>query len=165
LEDALSKHSDVRSSLIVLPEAFNNGKRYYDEPKQEPGVGVKCALQQLAAISKRLGLTFVAGMLDPPHNSAYLIDSDDDPKAMCHKQDHSGNHRPCTTDSDINNPIEHEAGDACIGALICADPHYNRQRVTRNVENSSRTYKIICVPAWMSEGNLDSSETRVGIGR
>jgi predicted amidohydrolase len=157
LEDALSKHSDIRNSLIVLPEAFNNGKVYYDTPCQEPRLSTPCALKQLATISKKLELVFVAGLLDPPHNSAYLIDSDC-PRLMGYKreQDPSGNYEPCQANGGIDNPIEYQ--DACIGALICLDARNNCHRVTANVEKSTRTHKIICLPASMSAGTFDSPD-------
>jgi len=143
LRDALSKHNDIDNSLIVLPEAFNNGEIYCDQPCRQPLIRADDILRCLASIARERDLIFVAGLLDPPNNSAYLIDNGR-PRLMVHKQAHCN----------IDNPIE--ISDACIGALICSDARDNYQMVTDKAGESIRAHKVICIPASMSAGTFDS---------
>jgi hypothetical protein len=127
----------------VLPEAFNNGEIYYDQPCLQPLIRADDTLRCLAAIARERDLIFVAGLLDPPRNSAYLIDNGR-PRLMGHKQPHC----------DIDNPIE--ISYACIGALICSDARDNYRAVTDKTDKSTRAHKVICIPASMSAGTFDS---------
>jgi predicted amidohydrolase len=145
LTDALSKHGDIANSLIVLPEAFNNGEVYYDQACRQPLYGTDDILDHLATIAKERDIVFVAGLLEPQNNSAYLIDRGG-PRLMGHKQAHCG----------IDNPIE--VNDTCIGALICSDALApDREWITDKVEESPCAHKVICIPASMSSGSLDSA--------
>ncbi len=148
LTDALSRYDNIGKSLIVLPEAFNNGEVYNDEYYRRPLIRSDDTLKGLAAIAEERDLVFVVGLLEPPNNSAYLI-GDGRPRLMCHKQAHC----------DISNPIEID--DACIGALICSDARDNYQRVTDKAEKSSCVHKVICIPASMSSGTLDSDRLEI----
>ena len=143
LIDVLSNHNDIDNSLIVLPEAFNNGGDYSVQPCRQLLIGADDTLRCLAAIARERDLVFVAGLLEPPNNSAYLIDNGR-PRLMCHKQAHC----------DIGNPIE--INDACIGALICSDARDNHQRLTDKADKSTCAHRVICIPAAMSSGTFDS---------
>jgi hypothetical protein len=100
-------------------------------------------LDRLAGIARERDLVFVVGLLEPPNNSAYLIDNGH-LRLMGHKKAHYG----------IDNPIE--INDTCIGALICSDARDGREWLTDEVEASPCAHKVICIPASMSEGTLDS---------
>jgi predicted amidohydrolase len=146
--DALSKHPGVRNSLIVLPEAFNNGADYNDEDRP-PRIDADLRRSELRAIANEHSLVFIAGLLDQPGgktlNSAYLID-DRRSRLMVHKG----------AEDDIENPIETEG--VCVGCLICSDARdfVTRYRVTEKVEKSVLARKVVCIPASMSAGTFDS---------
>ena len=123
LEDAISKHSNVRNSLIVLPEAFNNGE-VYNGGDCPPRIPADLMLRELSAIAKRHSLVFVSGLLHEMagviRNSAYVIDGCGS-RLMVHKG----------ANDDIKNPIEAEG--VWVGCLICSDAGDNhRYRVTEN---------------------------------
>ncbi len=147
LTDALSKHNDIGNSLIVLPEALNNGEVYYDQPSQAL-IGADDILKCLAAIATRRHLVFVAGLLEPPNNSVYLIDNDC-PRLMGRKR----------ARCDPSNPIE--MNDACIGALICSDAREDYERLTAKAEKSPCAHKVICIPASMSSGTFESARFEI----
>jgi hypothetical protein len=131
----------------VLPEAFNNGEVYYDHPSQTL-IGADTILKFLSAIAIERDLFFVVSLLDPPNNSAYLIDNGR-PHLMGHKQ----------TRWDINNPIE--INDTCIGALICSDAREDYERLTAKAEQSPCAHKVICIPASMSSGTFDGASFEI----
>jgi hypothetical protein len=142
LTNALSKHSDINRSLIVLPEAFNNGEVYYDQPSRQHLIGAGDILESLVAIARQRDLVLVAGLLEPPNNSAYLINKTRG-RLMGHKQ----------TNHDIDNPVE--VGNACVSALICSNARDNYQRVMEKADKSTCAHKVICIPASMSSGTFD----------
>jgi hypothetical protein len=147
---ALDEHSDVSDSLIVLPEAYNNGKYYYHEPRGNPLYNGTGLLAGLSAISAELHVAFVVGVLRPPYNSAYLVDGRSAPILLCHKQsnDRSGNYTACGANCDGANPTELEG--AIIATFLCMDVDFASGRVSR-IDRARGIPKIICVPACMSD--------------
>ena len=145
LEDAISKHPGVRSSLIVLPEAFNNGE-VYNGGDCPPRIPAELMRSELSAIAKRHSLVFVSGLLHEVagviRNSAYLVDGCGS-RLMVHKG----------ANDDVENPIEIEG--VCLGCLICSDARDNRYRVTEKMEGSGLARKIVCIPASMSAGTFE----------
>ena len=150
LEEALSKHADVRDSLIVLPEAFNNGRSYYDQPRMQPKFACSKTIGELARMGTIFGTAFVAGLLDPPHSSAYFIDGNGG-SLLHHKMcdDHTGHYRPCTADCNFGNPTEKEG--VYLGALICNDIELHAQEMAARLEQRGDIRRIVCVPACMGD--------------
>jgi predicted amidohydrolase len=148
LKDALSQHPGVRNSLIVLPEAFNNGADYNDEDRP-PRIDADLMRSELSAIANEHGLLFVAGLLAPmlgePASCAYLIDGRGS-RLMVRKG----------AEHDVEDPIEAEG--VCVGCLICSDAYnfVSRNRVTEKVEKSILARKVVCIPASMSTGTFES---------
>src|ERR1017187_8481497 len=64
LDVALSRLANLEKCLIVLPEAFNNGRPYYDNPRSEPLFAVDAILAHLREISTERGAVFVVGLLN-----------------------------------------------------------------------------------------------------
>ena len=75
---ANGENNTISDALIVLPEAFNIGKAYYDNnpPSTDPAF-----LSELSQRSIFNGCSLVAGLIvddcpgiSPPYSSAYLVD-------------------------------------------------------------------------------------------
>jgi predicted amidohydrolase len=164
LRDALSACSeDVRGSLIVLPEAFNYGRSYSRDPGHAPKIARTAAACELAVLSHNYGAIFVAGLLDLPRNSAYLISGMGEPVLMCHKKTGDSTNRvynsdwwqPCAADSGTD-PYNFE--DACIGVLICNETEYYVPRLAQELDRRAGTRrKVICIPAHMPSGYLEGT--------
>jgi predicted amidohydrolase len=146
---ARSEDTDVRDSLIVLPEAFNYGRSYYRDPSKEPKFSLDESVKDLATISKELGVVFVSSLLHPPSSSAYWIDRNGS-RLMCHKKsaDSSKTYTPWSGDCGGNNPLEYEG--ARIGVLICNEVDRYASGLAATLDESSAARKIICIPACMT---------------
>jgi predicted amidohydrolase len=164
LELALPEFDDSCDSLIVLPEAFNNGRSYYDTPRGQPIFGQGEAVDRLARLSEERRIVFVAALLDPPRSSAYLIDRSG-ARLICHKKsdDCSGNYEPYEANCDPANPIDYQ--DACIGVLICKDiQEGHAELLVKGVRKRTSTYKVICVPACMDDSWFGVTPDRPHLG-
>jgi predicted amidohydrolase len=142
LKDAISEHGDISNSLLVLPEAFNSGEPYYDDLPNSV-ISAHKILDRLSVIAVEHDIVLVAGVLEPPRNSAYLIDSNG-PRLMGYKG----------ADCGADNPIELNA--VCIGALICSDAQDRFSWLMEKFEKSRCPRKIICIPASMSSSTFTS---------
>ena len=152
---ARSEDTDVRDSLIVLPEAFNYGRSYCRDPGKKPKFTLDEAVKELAATSKELGVVFVVSLLDPPNNSAYWVDGNGS-RLMRHKKsaDTSNTYTPWSADGGGNNPVEYEG--AYIGVLICNEAErYYASSLVATLDEHSAARKIICIPASMTSGVFD----------
>jgi hypothetical protein len=135
----------VEGALIVLPEAFNIRKDYWDQ--ESPCVVRPDDLSQTQKVAQDFGVSFVAGLVlaeNVGYSSAYFICGGSDPALMCHKtcKDDLGrddgipdgmefNYRTCDADScDKDNPHTETFEDAktVIAALICVDAKPPRNR-------------------------------------
>jgi len=166
LRGALSECSkDVRDSLIVLPEAFNYGRSYSQDPYKESKLTQVEAANELAVLSRDHGVTFVVGLLDPPRNSAYLVRGLGEPVLMRHKRTEDSTNtggachpkwwRPCEADYGSNPYI---CEGACIGVLICneMDCCASASWLAQELDQRAGTMrKVICIPAHMANGHLE----------
>src|SRR5260370_19565915 len=93
LTKCLEKHPPerLRSSLIVLPEGFNLGRKYGDDccPEEltapKPKFDSRCMLQFLGGIAATRKLLFVVSLIDDDrHNCAYFVDGQP-PRLMSQK--------------------------------------------------------------------------------
>lgn len=150
----------IRDSLVVLPEAFNIRKRYKE--RGAPNYD-RCIVSEIQQLSNEFQATFVVGLiieeperkLDPPHNSAYLIDKTSH-VLVSHKLTSDGNesntpYTPCTGQCDPATPIVH-SGIGLVAA-ICADIE-DRRRVEKLLSQHPEMPTIICIPACM-RGSFD----------
>ena len=158
LKNALSRHDDVRDSLIVLPEAFNNGRSYYDQPLMQPEFTCAEMVHELTRIGAGVGTAFVAGLLAPPQSSAYFIDRNG-ASLLRHKMcdDHSGQYTPCETNCNFQNPFEKEG--AYLGTLICNDIERHAQGMAAKLDQRGDIRKVVCLPGcmgsqWFGSGPL-----------
>ena len=152
---ARSEDTDVRDSLIVLPEAFNYGRSYCRDPGKKPKFTLDEAVKELAATSKELGVVFVVSLLDPPNNSAYWVDGNGR-RLMRHKEsaDTSKSYTPWSGDCGGNNPLEYEG--ACIGVLTCNEAFgCYAPSLAATLDEHSAVRKIFCIPASMTSGAFD----------
>jgi len=159
LRNALSEQSDIRNRLIVLPEAFNNGRGYYETIGTPPQCEAAGVLNELASLAREFQTVFIAGLLAPPLSSAHLIATNGDHRIVCYKksQDHSGNYQPAMPGSDPENPIA--CGDCTVGVLICNEIELYVAPLSRKLGESASERKIIAVPAhmdaqWFGSGPL-----------
>jgi predicted amidohydrolase len=152
---ARSEDTDVRGSLIVLPEAFNYGRSYCRDPGKEPRFTPEESKKELATISKEGKVVFVASLLDPPYSSAYWIDHDGS-RLMRHKEsaDTSKSYTPWSGDCRGNNPLEYEG--ECIGVLICNEVEHYATSLAATLDEHSADRKIICIPACMTSMMFDA---------
>ncbi len=166
------RNERIGSSLIVLPEAFNLGRKFSTTAdrtiKEKPKFGAEVILQSLHQIAANDALLFVVGLIDEQRrNCAYFVDGKTLPQLMCCKigDDSSGEYDSCfeCPPSRAKNPLEY--AETCIGSLICMDAidqgnprggvkeQYHALR-ERRVEVLSRlTWSkrpIVCVPAAFS---------------
>ena len=153
LRKALEEAAEVSDSLIVLPEAFNIGKKYREngrDPDFSPRV-----LDHLQGIARTRGISFVAGLIiddargvAPPYSSAYYIDRDIE-RLLCRKGEDDGarvNYTAFGPDGcDINNPIERK--DACIAAMVCMDIDMQERYkdLASKTASSSQPIRVFCV--------------------
>lgn len=95
LNAALLEQDNLGNSLIVVPEAFNNGRSYYDAPRGQPKFTFREAVIELTRIAAERGAAFVAGLLAPPFNSAYFVDGSG-AVSLCSKKcdDQTGHSNP-----------------------------------------------------------------------
>ena len=154
---------EVDSSLIVLPEAFNNCKYYWDS---QPEVDWNLA-ERLKGTAQRFGVTLVAGLLEQsqiglPYSSCYLIEpSDQQSRRLCRKvrPDNSNHYQCCEGDCDNNNPLVLTA-DVCVGALLCCDIEDGDRirRLNSCFVKHGKSLNILCIPACMRRSVYSSTE-------
>jgi predicted amidohydrolase len=162
LTEEISKakaRQEINNSLIVLPEAFNQGHYSSGDPKIS-ACKTRAELRRLAALHK---LTFVAGILDGRCNTACWIDAAGS-QLMCHKMGNDGTdlYDPCIENCEKENPLD--CTNARLGALICMDaiaPTLERHRkaLFQKVRASTST-RIICVPARFKKISGDTKSTQ-----
>lgn len=106
-------------------------------------------------------MSFVAGLLEPPHSSAYWI-YPSGWRLICRKMslDHMGHYSACTTNYDTENPFLC-GDDLCVGVLLCndiapppgcsnsANATQRRNELFENLRNSKCRLKVLCIPAHM----------------
>jgi hypothetical protein len=169
LEIELEKkpESQLKDSLIVLPEAFNSGADY--KTSVEPRIPATDVLRQLAKLSRDYGIVFIAGLLhaEKQYNSAYLVDADLGPtqrRWLCHKTcDDGQGYNPCVDDPINGGNPAHWKG-AYVGALICVDT----QRWSLTMENRLKDCKcgdpsVLCIAARVcTASTLFSSDRWMG---
>ncbi len=150
LDEALSEQGDVGDSLVVLPEAFNNGKAYYDQPRMRPAFARLQAVEELVRIATKHSVAFVAGLLDPPLSSAYWIDSSGG-RLLHHKtsDDHTGNYEPCISNCDFHNPSDIDG--MRVGVLICNDIEFHVKGMMAELDERTDVRRILCIPACMGD--------------
>jgi len=148
--------SDVKNSLIVLPEAFNVPDGYCLGTGPTPSIRNK-----LVHLSGRYGVAFVAGLVeDKPangnqngFNSAYLIDASAESPIQLISQKRDNAQPSCA----IANPngtrkiVRHRGFG--ITALICNDfmeDCYASEisALLGNEDWASCEMRVLCVPAW-----------------
>ena len=153
----------VAGSLIVLPEAFNIGKPYYDastRPNTDAAiVGV------LQAVAREFRLAFVAGLVlkddaGLPYSGAYLV-TRQECTALSYKRTaddtaYFSNPNYQSYPREWHYPVAY--GEACVGALVCADATpfvpaaisdiRERQRLIR--DRMAGPCRILAVPVCMS---------------
>ncbi|MDP2899289.1 MAG: hypothetical protein Q8Q12_22360, partial [bacterium] len=152
-------------SLIVLPEAFNLGRPYYQQCRAEPKFEEEQAKRILKTLAEGYKVSFVAGLLKFPHNSAFLIEAHGEPLLMWRKmsKDGFGNYEQWTGDQ----PAQVDRDGFSLVALICndmsqtrAEPEACRDARARQLTklNPSHT-PVVCVPAARTtECNMFSQE-------
>lgn len=173
-ESAKYEERDISGSLIVLPEAFNLGRRYYPLgfPKITGKLGdatipLEGALEELHHTAASRHTVFVAGLIGEQFSSAYWIDYSGPPQLMCHKMgdDKTGQYRPWTG-CDNNNPVE--CDDACVGALICLDAlersdetleaRKRREKLIDKLKKCNQRYRILCIPGHMDSNSIPEKD-------
>ena len=149
---------DTRNSLIVLPEAFNNGRSYYDYPRGQPSFVCHEMVYELTRIAAQFGTAFVTGLLDPPKAAACFIDQDG-ATLMRHKMgdDQTGHYAPCTAGCDFGNPIE--KGGVYLGTLVCNDIQGHARGIAERLDQRGDIPRIVCIPCcmgaqWFGSGPL-----------
>lgn len=153
------QHSYVNNSLIVLPEAFNIGGPYPCK-QMDSELPAHEILEELRETAARLGIAFVAGILDGRKNSAFRIDANG-PQLVCHKlgEDLTGAYDPCLQNPDWRNPIT--CANARVAALICMDATEDKTDIKQRRSNlltnlkEGEGHKIICVPARFTHTSPD----------
>lgn len=148
--------SDIKHSLIVLPEAFNVPDGYYDGTGPTPFITNK-----LVHFSERYGVAFVAGLVeDKPasgsqkgFNAAYLIDaSAESPiELISEKRDHAQPNCAIRNPNGTRKIVRHRGFG--ITALICndfmEDCYTGEIRALLEDEDwASCEKRVLCVPAW-----------------
>jgi len=159
LEDMLEakrRSECVADSLVVLPEAFNIGKSFWDDGdcNYDPSV-----LARLGDIAEHLHLTFVAGLstsddrpkTGKPYNSAYLIDLGTPPILLCRKQEQSPDYTPYLN----GGPNVVQCRGVSIAALICADVLQPYPQRFQHLKTALGAQGVLCVPAHMAQGVKD----------
>ena len=113
LQEAIHGCADgIRNSLIVLPEAFNYG-RSYSEKGRCPKFTAEFAVDYLSELSSHHRITFVAGLLDWPDNSAFLINGNDEPILLRKKT--TGEHKEPGT-KDMYQPYQEIANGRVVSS-------------------------------------------------
>jgi predicted amidohydrolase len=147
LNAALDEVGDLSGSLVVLPEAFNNGRPYYDHPQMSPLFSAANVLRSLADLAIRHQASFVVGLLDPPNNSCAIV-RPDGWQMLSHKKtdDTSRNYVPWLG-TDPANPITVE--DIAIGVLLCKDVDCPGSLIA-DLDALQASRSVVCIPACMS---------------
>src|ERR1039458_6010975 len=148
LRKALSESADVRNCLIVLPEAFNYGRFYYDRVRTSPKFSAAEALNELAVLAWAWGVAFVVGLLEPPHSVAYLLEPTGQVRRLCHKgtKDWPGLYTPWTG-VDPDNPTTYCGVQ--LGVLICNEIE-DPEGLLRKMNLSLPTRQVLCVPSCLT---------------
>src|SRR5579863_4312003 len=149
LTRAISKHANIARSLLVLPEAFNYGGVYHDNPPRGPTFASEETLQFLEGITRQHDTIIVVSVLEGKANRAYLVD-----KGGRRPMGYKSHEDSCAVD----NPLETRG--LSIGALICSDAQtltYYRPVIDR-IDQSSCARKVICVPASMSQDTFNGPD-------
>jgi predicted amidohydrolase len=169
LNDARTVGTILKDTLIVLPEAFNIKKPYFDlkEPDVNPAI-----CRQLASRSQEYGCVFVAGLIiddtpdiRPCYSSAYLIDGASTPVRLARKgrKDNSevsnveaakSNWAPNYTAYDSFEGCSVQHRGISIGALLCMDAECDEfcEALTKSLHGHNAMYSVLCVPAHMKDG-------------
>ena len=175
IKDFKSTGGNIENALIVLPEAFNIGGTYYAPEPPNVDLSILGELSRLSTDSK---CAFVAGLIIadtpdifPPHSSAYLIDrcfqkritrkeaQDDAEVGRVAGRGWSAKYTSCP--SHESTPIQHRGlaiatlirNDAQSGTLGPDEVYISRcDRVTSALRGFGCQYKVMCVPAHMSNG-------------
>lgn len=165
----------LNNALVVLPEAFNIQKPYFDESPPNTNQDI---LSSLAGVCSCLGCAFVAGLIiddlpgvSPPHSSAYLIDGDDPPRLLSRKKKKDDTELTSVRDrgwranytayNDFYTVPVHHRGLAIV-ALICLDAEPDHEdpdsyvrrfeRVNKGLRGLGASHNVVCIPARMSNG-------------
>jgi predicted amidohydrolase len=180
IADSNSEGRSVENALIVLPEAFNIRKPYYDR-QQSPNVDL-AILCELSRVSNDSHCAFVAGLIiedtpgvSPPYSSAYLVDGcypidGSHHKLLSRKRKKDGteegnlswvaNYTPCLSYG--STPIQYRG--LAVAALICLDAQLDGETgedydqrckdVAKILRGFGCRHSVMCVPAHMSNGFL-----------
>jgi predicted amidohydrolase len=159
LEDKLEckrRAECVADSLMVLPEAFNIGKSFWEagDCNYDPSV-----LARLGDIAKCFDVTFVAGLSTnddrpqsgSPYNSAYLIDRGMQPVLLCRKEAATADYTPYLN----GDPNVVQCRGVSIAALICADVLQPYPERHQQLKMELGAWGVLCVPAAMGLGIRD----------
>src|SRR5579871_2732897 len=173
--------TNVSEALIVLPEAFNIAADYWRPLNSGISpANTDCGIiPRLQCICEDFKVSFVAGLIvdmsgspNPPHNSAWLIDStgasplsvklsnDGTGAGPRGRADYANNYTPCLADCDIDNGIPYR--NLTVGALLCMDAYLHdsvygsacrvrhdslKAKIAQDIR--PKTYRVICVPSRM----------------
>lgn len=148
LKTELRRCGNPRNTLLVLPEAFNNGKLYHQKPFMAPNIPAAVMLRELADLAVQSGITFVGGMLAPPFNSAFLVEQGGW-RLLSHKKSYDGtrNYLPWTG-QDTANPFLIDA--VSVAVLLCNEVE-NAEPTVQALNATGSERKVICVAACMTE--------------
>ena len=158
LEQAGSPSADW-DSLLVLPEAFNIGKPYKENGACNRDRGVLCELMEISQIFR---VVILAGLIidievipNPPHSSAYLIDSTG-AMLISRKRVSDGNEHntPYTSCSECDPCNPYAWGTDFLIALICVDSGDDLRRQDLLRKAGAATRCIVCIPACMGRPNM-----------
>jgi hypothetical protein len=156
---ALDQEPDPSEALIVLPEAFNLGRPYYESGP--PDINRDYVIDDLFRICRTRGVKFVVGLIEPrpetgerPLSSAYFVDEAGG-RLICHKElwDGVGHYTGCPIEPDRDNPIVLD--DACILTVICRDIENSARcrRIDKDARCAARPQNFVCIPAAMSRSD------------
>lgn len=158
LKTALAEHN-ARDFLLVLPEAFNFGRSYYDEPGRPPKFSAAEVLTNLCEVAGKRSVVFVVSLLDPPHSSAYFVTQDGKCQLLARKKsdDYSRNYWRWEG-GDPHNPIEYDG--VCIGVMICNEVQGYAHQLAAKCDKSRSHRKLLCISArmgadWFGSSNLN----------
>jgi hypothetical protein len=154
LEEAIAKcaASDLRNSLLVLPEGFNvRGGLYVNDPRLDPQ-----AWSHLQHLAVKQDMVFVAGLIEhiKGPNSAFLVDGTNSPPLLTRK------HSACWDILYAPHPTDETRAilsrSVAIAALICDDAglwgkhEEKRNQLLSKVAKLKADRRVLCVPAFMT---------------
>ena len=138
------KHSEVKDSLIVLPEAFNLRVPYEEGALRKLEGNTEESLKALAA---KFDVAFVAGLIRGLCNTACFIAGEGEPHVLSQKV---GEDSACPSVWEPCEPIDAVVRhhQACIAALICRDCEEDlprRNQLVSRIKNCA--CPVLCIPA------------------